>query len=499
MDVKKLTTDPLAFRQALVIDADAGPQRFTPDPWQSADFAALDAGWQRAAGMDVHVDRQRAWLERPRGHSKTADLACMVVWALLAARRRIDGVAAGADRDVAKLLRDAVARLVQLNPWLAKLFDVQQWRVVNRKTGSELVILSSDAPSSYGLTPCFVVCDELVHWGSRELWDSLLSAAAKRERCMVVVITNAGFSATWQWETREVIRTDPAWHFSRLDGPQASWLSPAKLAEQQRLLPAISYQRLWLNQWSSGSGDALESADIDAAFSLSQPPDGPEPGHIYIAGVDLGLKRDASAIAVLGRHVGHWEQVESARKPLSDRQRMLIEAGLADEPDDDDEEVFHAGSGRRRLAAVRLWRPAGGLKVDISEIERALIELHRRFKLAAVGVDPWQAAYLMERLNKLGVPTLSVDFTPANLRAMATEVCEAFSERQIDLFRHEQLEADLRALRVEEKQYGVRLTSPRGPGGHGDVATALSVALHVSKSVAHVYSPHAVSGPLVYS
>ena len=42
--------------------------------------------------------------------------------------------------------------------------------------------------------------------------------------------------------------------------------------------------------------------------------------------------------------------------------------------------------------------------------------------------------------------------------------------------------ADLRALRVVERSYGVRLDSPRGINGHGDCATALAIALHVAKS-----------------
>src|SRR4029079_7334903 len=111
------------------------------------------------------------------------------------------------------------------------------------------------------------ICDELVHWeGDGSLWHSLISSAAKRSNCLLVVITNAGFIDSWQWEVREAARTDEAWTFSRLDGPQASWMTPARLAEQRRMLPAIAYLRLWENQWSSGGGDALTEADIKAAF-----------------------------------------------------------------------------------------------------------------------------------------------------------------------------------------------------------------------------------------
>ena len=98
----------------------------------------------------------------------------------------------------------------------------------------------------YGLTPDFAVVDEVTHWRSRDLWDALLSSAAKRSTCMFVVISNAGFLDDWTWQTRELIRTDPAWYFSRLDGPVASWITPdesgraTSFAAADRLCPAVA-------------------------------------------------------------------------------------------------------------------------------------------------------------------------------------------------------------------------------------------------------------------
>lgn len=78
---------------------------------------------------------------------------------------------------------------------------------------------------------------------------------------------------------------------------------------------------------------------------------------------------------------------------------------------------------------------------------------------------------------------------------------EAFSERQIDMFgdgHGEQLIEDLHALKAVEKSYGVRLESPRGPQGHGDAATALSIALHTMKKNSWQMAESAGSGrPLV--
>lgn len=326
MNLLELQQSPAAFRKALLIDTDSGPKPFSPDPWQQADFAALDEGWKRAViGTSHPADKQRAWLERPRGHSKSADLGSMAAWALFAARRPLSGIAAAGDQDQASLLKQAISKLLIHNPWLARVLEVQAYRVVNVHTGSALAIITSDAPTSYGLTPDFVIADEVTHWKKRDLFDSLLSSAAKRSTCMFVIITNAGLQDDWQWNTREAIRQDPDWVFSRLEGPTASWIKPKLLAEQARLLPSIAFARLWLNQWSSGGGDALTEADIAAAFRADLSPQfSAVPGFEYVAGLDLGVSRDSSALCILG-----------VRRS-------------------------HAGHGMIRLAAAKVWKPTPG-------------------------------------------------------------------------------------------------------------------------------------------
>ncbi|HQU46090.1 MAG TPA: terminase large subunit [Pirellulales bacterium] len=473
-----------------MIDADGGPRRFGEclDPWQRDDFAALDPGWKRVCGQNAPEGRQRAYLERSRGHSKTADLAVMATWALFASKRRLSGIAASGDREQAGYLRNAIDKLVSVNPWLRKYLEVQRDRVVNLHTGSELAIIASDAATSYGLTPDFVLIDEVTHWATRDLWDSLISAAAKRARCLVCVIANAGWHDSWQWGTREAIRTDPDWYFSRLDGPVASWIKAKHLAEQQRLLPALVYDRLWLNRWAPGAGDALREDDIRAALTLDGPLAAAETGWRYALGLDLGLRRDASAAALVGVNVGYGVATAAPKlEPIDAMQELLFDCGLADRPAKlasaagDTLYRWNAGDGRLKLCDLHVWQPPKkGGKVQIEPIETAIRELYARFG-CVVSYDVSQAEYLSERLSKSGVPTQAVDPTSTNMRGMAAVTLEAFNQQLLSLYPQEQLLADLRALRVTEKSYGIRLTSPRGPSGHGDSATALSLALLAAK------------------
>jgi phage terminase large subunit-like protein len=472
MDLLELQANPAAFREALAIDTDAGPQPFAErmDPWQRADFAALDDGWRRAVeGSEIEAAHSRAWLERPRGHSKTADLAIACSWALFASRRRLSGYGAAADRDQARLLRDSIGRLTFVNAWLSRLIEVESYRVINQRTGSTLEILSSDAPTSYGLLGDFFVCDEVVHWQKRDLWDSLFSSAAKRSTSMLVCISNAGLTDDWSWELREAVRQNASWYFSRLEGCQASWITPKQLEEQKALLPSIAYARLWENQWSAGGGDALSQEVIAAAFRPDlQPQLQAEQGFEYVAGLDLGVSRDASALCILG--------VKRS----------------------------HTGHGRIRLAHTQVWRPARGQKVDLQRVEDAVLEAHDRFHLRDLRYDPWQAIHMSSRLQAGGeavraseahkvrgrpqagarVPMTEVPQVASNLQRMATVLIESFNDRRLELYDEPDLKRDITRLRVEERPYGFRLVSPRDALGHGDLGTAFSLALLAASELA---------------
>jgi hypothetical protein len=218
----------------------------------------------------------------------------------------------------------------------------------------------------------------------------------------------------------------------------------ARLAEQRRMLPPVAYLRLWENQWSSGGGDALTPQDIAAAFQDGLLPiDGRTDGFLFVAGVDLGLTRDCSAVVVLA----------------------VPDGGKA---------------GRIRLADAKLWRPVLDRKLDLLEIERYILELDERFGLETVSFDPWQMESMAQRLEadsghrrrnqrrlNWQKPWMQeLPPTAASLRQQATLTIESFQDRRLQLYPCEALRRDLLKLRVEEKSYGIRLVSSRDGEGH---------------------------------
>ncbi len=286
----------------MILDADKGQsfQKFM-QPWQARDFAALDLAWQSLAGrgttdaaLPLRPDLcRRAYIERPRGHSKTSDMAMQIAWILLAAKEPVTGLAAAADRDQANLIYRAIRRLAEINKDQCEELVFIQHLVKNSATGSQLEVISSDVRSSWGALPDFVVCDELCHWEKPDLWYSLLSSAAKKPTCVLVVLTNAGVGRGWQWDVREHALANDSWYFSSLDGPQAPWITDEWLTEQRALLPAPVFERLWLNAWQHSDGEFVSLAEAEACRddSLRRQEQGVR-GVRYVAAIDYAEKRD---------------------------------------------------------------------------------------------------------------------------------------------------------------------------------------------------------------
>ncbi len=360
-----------------------------------------------------------------------------------------------------------------MNPWLSKVIEVQNYRVLNKRTESTLDIITSDAPTAYGLTPDFIICDEVTHWEKDALWQALFSSAPKCASCMLVVITNAGLMDDWQWKTSEAVRTDPNWYFCRLNGPVASWITPKLLEEQQRLLPSIAFRRLWLNEWTTGGGDALTREDIDRAFRSDLRP----------ASSPLSTVTSTSAAST-------WAL--PAMLPPS---------------------VYSASAAAQPGTAAFDWRtpkcggPPRASDVDLQQVEDKLRNLHGLFNLHALNYDPWEARHLASRLQAGGlavqssqmgklagttrVPMVEITATPKNLQTIATVLIEAFNDRRVELYEEPDLHRDLIRLRVEEKNYGFRLVSPRDALGHGDFGTAFGLAMLAASELASKRVVHA--------
>ena len=480
---------PRWYRDNLVMDAPDGDTLFGDCilDFQREDFEALDAAWMNACGVSQErAEVNRGWIERPRGHSKTMDIACMVTYALVHGNRaKLNGVVAAADKEQAGLIRDKIEVLLRLNPDLP--IEVNRWQVKNPSTGAFFDIWANDAAGSYGATPDFVVIDEITHWQKKDMWDSLISSAAKRPHCVLVVITNAGFYGTWQWERRENARQSERWHFSRLDGVQVPWITEEVLnAQREDLDSEIAYRRLWQNEWCHVSGEALDAETIDAAIKddLSEL-DGPEEGWEYFAGLDLSWRKHHTSLVVVGRKIGsNWAAVEDPSEEAVSAMEMMGSIHKAEE--NAKKEEIAPLLGELKLAVVRNWIPPKVGKLKLTEVEPAVRDVCLKFG-AALFYDPAQAIYMMERLSSVDEaddrgPLTCVDVPPTttNLQRMGTCVIEGFNDYRVALYSGGDADLLISDLRKAAQAHGPRywrLVSPDDSEGHGDRLSAFQNAL----------------------
>ena len=109
-------------------------------------------------------------------------------------------------------------------------------------------------------------------------------------------LTSAGDPAHWSRSILEHAEGDPLWRVHEVPGP-VPWLDPARVEEQRRRLPESSFERLFLNRWCAGEDRVASLDDLRSCVVLDGPQE-PRDGVDYVVGVDLGLKRDRTAIAI---------------------------------------------------------------------------------------------------------------------------------------------------------------------------------------------------------
>jgi phage terminase large subunit-like protein len=403
------------------------------------------------------------FLTRPRGGSKTTDLGAVGLVALvdqLPPSSRVYWIAA--DRDQGRLGVDAMAGLVARSG-LSRLLKVDTWRVAG-PNGSCVEVLAADGPSAFGLRPAMVVADELAQWPSsvnaRQVWEAVVSAVPKVPGCRLVVITTAGDPVHWSAKVRARALVSGRWRVNEVAGP-LPWVDRAGLEEQRALLTDSQFARLHLNVWTA-SEDRLVSVEALAAAVVLDGPLEPRPGVLYRIGVDVGLRHDRTAVAVV-----HAESAGHAAVGRTQRRRVVL-----------DRLVVLSGSKAR--------------EVQLEAVEELVAGLSASYNRALVRLDPWQAIGLAQRLRPRGVAVEEYSFTAQRYAGMASTLFTLLRDRLLWLPDDEKLLDELATVRLREAGSTGLLRVDHDPGHHDDQVVALGFA---ATSVLEA-GGWAVSGPV---
>ena len=122
--------------------------------------------WQlRDARTILSGKRRYAFISRPRGGSKTTDVAAASISVLLEQLPpRGRGHVFAGSRDQARLLADAIEGLATRTPGLHRHLDIDLYRITNRTNQSSLEVMSADGSTAFGIRSHWLVVDELAAW-----------------------------------------------------------------------------------------------------------------------------------------------------------------------------------------------------------------------------------------------------------------------------------------------------------------------------------------------
>jgi phage terminase large subunit-like protein len=375
--------------------------------------------WQKDVIRGIYdTPTRRAVISFGRKNAKTTLSAFLLLAHLCgpAARHNSQLFSAAQSRDQASLLFNLAAKIVRLSPELRQYVVVRDTakQLACPELGTLYRALSAEAATAYGLSPVFVVHDELgqVKGPRSELYEALETAAGAQDNPLSIVIsTQAPTAADLLSVLIDDAKTgaDPKVKLflftadESLDpfGEEAirqanpafgDFLNADEVrdqAESARRMPAreAAYRNLVLNQRvnahspfiARGTWDSCSGAVDDDVFR----------GRPVYAGLDLSARNDLTALVLVAQDdEGRWHVRPEFWCP---------ETGLVDR-------------ARRDRAPYDVWERQGhihatpGASVDFAFVGQFLADLGSEYELRCVGFDRWRMDYLTAELNRLGVP-----------------------------------------------------------------------------------------------
>jgi len=424
-----LSIQPIDILGALVLE-DGRTWGEAAHEWQKTDARAVLSS----------EGQQRHNLLRARGMSKTTDTAGMALSLLLAEAPRLSRSHVYAtDADQAAIFMDALAGFVQRTPGLAGAVNLGARSVTVRATGASLTVESSDGASAYGTRPWLTVVDELGVWPStanyRRLWSAIISAQPKVPDSRLVVIGTAGSPAGLGAEVWAQAEESPHWHTAKRPGP-SPWWTETDVEAVRASLTSSEWRRLILCDWAEGDDALTTPEDVDACIRSGIATRAAVPGVKYVAALDIGTRRDLTALVV-----GHTETRNAGRVVVIDR--------------------------------VLSWKPAPGQRVDLGEVEAAAQRLCREYS-APLRFDRMQAEQLTGNLTRAGIRTEEYIFSAAGASRLARSLAVALRDRALELPDDEETRREFLTTRLIETAPGtVKLQNPAG--AHDDIVTAVGM------------------------
>jgi phage terminase large subunit-like protein len=405
----------IAFVESLPVTSGSHAGRpFRLRPWQKKFVRAVYAT-DRAGLRKVRT----AVLSVARKNGKT-DICARLALCHIAgpmAEQRGEVYSAANDRFQASRIFKEMVAIIERVPWLAERVSIVRHSKELEDiggTGTIFAALSSDVGTKHGLSPSFVVYDELGQAPTRDLYDVLDSAmGARAEPLMLVISTQAARDDAPMSELIDYgLRVndgevkDATFHATLYAAPKdadpwspATWkaANPAlgdfrsradveRLAQQAQRMPSreASFRNLILNQRVDATAQFLSAAVWKAcggamdAKSLK--------GRTCFAGLDLAATRDLTAFVRVFADDDGFDVLAS----------FFLPGDTLAEREDADRAPYTRWAREGHLIAPP------GKTMDPAAVAREIARLHGEHGIEAIAFDRWRIEDLRRELSAIG-------------------------------------------------------------------------------------------------
>jgi len=324
----------------------------------------------------------------PRGNGKSTLVGAVALWALYDDEHSPSvPVVATTIQQAIRTVYDTARRMMEVSPELAdrtiSYTAIGGTKLFVPYNNGSLLPLAADPAGLQGLDPSFAVVDE-VGFVSQDLWDAMVLASGKRPRSLVLGIGTPNVEkAGAMHQLRELwtsgismpgfrfveyaadvaCRIDDRVQWSKANPAiDAGFLAVDALEMAAAATPEASFRVFRLGQWADAAECWLPVGAWEACedrFDLVE-------GARSWVGVDIGLKRDSTAVVV----------------------------------------AQYRPDGRLHVVG-RIWDPRAGT-IDIADILAHLRDLCDRFDVAAISFDPRLFELPARQLEDEGLPMLEV-------------------------------------------------------------------------------------------
>lgn len=424
-------------------------------PWEVWTLAAI-FGFKRASGLRVVTE---AWLSMGRKNGKTRYAATVALFLLVADLEKYAEVyVCSTAREQSRICWRDARRVVGDNPELAA--HVTRWagELHVKDTDSKMQALASEERSFLGVRASGIVADEVGVWESRDAWDAIIqSTVSKTQPLMLAITTAPAHRMTFAHEKfswaerilRGIVQADHVFAaIFRIDdgnsptdiiklrkaNPSLGTILPEEHIKKQideladspsglnnflqfhaNITPDRTLQRqgsIAPKKWDVCNGFELigENNPMKATLKfLELNTDTP----CYL-GIDIGLRSDLTAIAMLFPKGRFAEGAEPIDRPTVVVQCFAPEIGLLEKE-------------RTWGAPLSVWAREDFLQlhpgdmIDLRAVKEYVININTKFRVVESGFDPWQFPVQAAELNESGITCVAVPQVPSQLTAPCQE------------------------------------------------------------------------------